>query len=405
MASITKRIGKNGNVSYQIRVSNGYNVNGKQRKPSMTWIPPDGMSDRKIEKELQKQAMAFEERIKSSALQGNTIRFADFSRKWYQEYAVMQLKIKTYTEYGKQLMRINEEIGHIKLQNLKTGHLNSFYASLQQEGMNLHTGGKLSSNTVRSYHHLISSILSKAVKWGYVQNNVAQNAELPKILPQEAAHLDEEDARKLLSLLHNEPIKYQTMISFDLLSGLRRGELLGLQWRDVDFENHTISVRRTISYVPEVGIYVDTPKNRTSVRPIKLSPTAISLLSQYKYWQDIQKKKYKERWKNKDDRVFTSDDGSPIHPESLTKWFSRFVKRHDLPNISIHSLRHTYASMMISDGIPLVVVSKRLGHAQVSTTANIYSHVIASADERAAQLTEKFADVIRLTDMQDKRPS
>ena len=93
-------------------------------------------------------------------------------------------------------------------------------------------------------------------------------------------------------------------------------------------------------------------------------------------------------------RVFTTDEGAPIHPDTLSKWFRGFTKKNGFPGVHVHSLRHTYASLMIADGTPLVVVSRRLGHAQVSTTSNIYAHVIASADEKAAQVSERFADVI-----------
>ena len=121
----------------------------------------------------------------------------------------------------------------------------------------------LDANTVRGYHRLISSILTKAVKWGFIPFNPAANAELPKLMPKEAAHLDEEDARRLLELLQNEPAKYRAAISFDLLSGLRRGELLGLRWSDVDFENETVTIVQTSSYVPGVGIYTETLWTRT----------------------------------------------------------------------------------------------------------------------------------------------
>ena len=255
----------------------------------------------------------------------------------------------------------------------------------------------LSSNTVRSYHRIISSCLGKAVKWGYIPYNPAVNAELPKMPKHEAAYLDEAEARELLMLLHKEPIKYRAMITFDLLSGLRRGELLGLRWRDVDFENQTITIVNTLNYAPGAGVYVDTPKNATSARPLKLSPTAFSMLLEYKRWQDDQRDACGDYWKDTAGRVFTGDDGAPVFPDSLTKWFSAFVKRSGLPDVHIHSLRHTYASLMIADGTPLVVISRRLGHAQVSTTANIYSHVIASADEKAAQISEKFADVVAPT--------
>ena len=253
---------------------------------------------------------------------------------------------------------------------------------------------RLTSSTIRSYHRIISSMLTKAVKWGYIPYNPAANAELPKMDTKEAAHLEEADARRLLALLHNEPIKYRAAITFDLLSGLRRGELLGLRWSDVDFDSETISVVQTSSYVPGKGIYTDTPKNKTSSRPLKLSRSAFLLLREYQEWQNSQRELCGDRWKDKDGRIFTTDEGVPLHPDALSKWFRTFVRRNNFPDIHIHSLRHTYASLMIADGTPLVVVSRRLGHAQVSTTANIYAHVIASADEKAAQIAEKFSDLI-----------
>lgn len=461
MAQITKRTGKNGKVSYLIRVSAGYGVDGKQRKQSMTWTPPEGLTPKKIEKQLQIEALRFEEAVNAGTSQDGTMKFAAFAEKWLVEYARKQLKIKTVSGYEALLPRINQAIGHIKLKDLKTGHLNTFYNNLQEEGMRRDTKCKarvdlqallkkrcitsaelseksgiclyslrralrgenvntetaaavaktlemprselfeeiaksdtLNANTVRGYHRLISSILSKAVKWGFIPFNPAVNAELPKMETKEAAHLDEADARKLLQLLQTEPIKYRAAITFDLLSGLRRGELLGLRWSDVDFENETITIVQTSSYAKGKGIYTDTPKNKTSSRPLKLSRSAFLILREYKEWQDKQKELCGDRWKDKDRRIFTTDEGAPIHPDALSKWFRDFANKCGFPNVHIHSLRHTYASLMISEGTPLVVVSRRLGHAQVSTTANIYAHVIQSADEKAAQISEKFADIL-----------
>lgn len=180
MANIVKRVGKSGKISYLIRVSDGYDAAGRQVKKSMTWVPPEGMTEKKIEKNLQRQVLKFEEQVSAGTSQDDSIRFSVFADKWYNEFACKQLKIKTYCEYKKRLIRINAGIGHIKLRDLKTGHLNCFYANLQEEGMNLHTGGKLSASSVRTYHRVVSSILSKAVKWGYIPFNPALNAELPK---------------------------------------------------------------------------------------------------------------------------------------------------------------------------------------------------------------------------------
>lgn len=397
MASVEKR----GNT-YRLCASAGYDSTGKQIRHYMTWKPTPGMTEKQIAKELARQKVLFDERVNAGIAHDANIRFKDFADKWMAEYAEKQLKIKTVNGYQKLLIRINQGIGHIKLKDLRTGHLNSFYANLEEDGMNLHTGGKLSANSVRAYHRVISSILTKAVKWGYITFNPAVNAELPKQETKEAPHLQEAEARRLLELLHGEPIKYRAMITFDLLSGLRRGELLGLRWCDVDFANQTITIVQTSSYVSGKGVYTDTPKNKTSARPLKLSQTAFSLLQEYRNWQDTQRNICGDCWRDEDGRVFTGDDGAPIHPDALTKWFSKFIKLNNFPKVSIHSLRHTYASLMIADGTPLVVVSRRLGHAQVSTTANIYSHVIASADEKAAQISEKFADVVINSESQRK---
>ena len=447
--------------SFKITASCGYDISGKQIRKHTTWTPPAGMTPRQIAKELERQKVLFEERVNSGTTKDGNIRFEDFAAIWMKDFAQKQLKVKTYTGYEKSLVRINQAIGHIKLKDLRTGHLNEFYRNLEETGiradlkytskidigaaieqagvtrtafgkaagvagntLRIAISGKrvsketataiseelglklsdafrleqpdrlLSSNTVRSYHRIISSCLGKAVKWGYIPYNPAVNAELPKMPKQEAAYLDEAEARQLLVLLHQEPIKYRAMITFDLLSGLRRGELLGLRWQDVDFENQTITIVNTLNYAPGAGVYVDTPKNTTSARPLKLSPTAFSMLLEYKRWQDDQRDACGDYWKDTVGRVFTGDDGAPVFPDSLTKWFAAFVKRSGLPDVHIHSLRHTYASLMIADGTPLPVVSRRLGHAQVSTTANIYAHAIASADEKAAQIAEKFADVV-----------
>lgn len=246
-------------------------------------------------------------------------------------------------------------------------------------------------------------MLSKAVKWGYIPYNPAANAELPKIRPKEAPHLEEAEARRLLALLHGEPIKWRAPITFDLLSGLRRGELLGLRWEDVNFNAQVITIVETLSYVPERGLYTDTPKNTTSARLLRLSRSAFLLLEEYRRWQEQQREKCGTAWRNEDGRVFTGDDGAPIHPDALTKWFRIFIQKSGLPKVTVHSLRHSYASLMIADGTPLVVVSKRLGHAQVSTTANIYAHVIASADEKASQITERFADVVFMPTEAEKK--
>ena len=394
MAQIIKRTTKRGKLSFLIRVSGGYGLDGKQRRTSMTWEPPAGMTEKRAEKEAQRQALQFEQQIKNGMIQDGRIRLNDFAARWMADYVEKQLKRKTAHGYRQCLPRILDALGHISLCDLKTGHINQFYSNLQEDGMNARTGGKLAANSVLAHHRCLSSMLSKAVKWGYLPHNPAENAELPKKEAKEAAYLDEKDARQLLEALRSAPIKYRAAITFDLLSGLRRGELLGIGWDSVDFDSQTVTIRRTLNYTPENGTYFDTPKNESSRRPLRVSPLALDLLRQLRQWQEEQAGKLGSGWSNPENLVFTNDSGGPMHPDSLTKWFSGFCTESGFQRVHIHSLRHTCASLMIADGTPLVVVSRRLGHAQVSTTANIYSHVIASADEKAAQIGDRFADVV-----------
>ena len=461
MATVIERPRKDGRIAYTIRASNGYGTDGKRKRPTKTWVPDAAWSEKRIKKELERQIVLFEEEVAAGMSQDGSIKFQAFTERFFVEYADLQLKPRTVWSYKVRMKRVYQAIGHIRLRDLKTGHLNALYANLQEPGIRadkkyttrinllsaIQNSGQtreafaalagvsrgalraategqrvspetsaaisaalgfkmseifrqeqsdkpLSSSSIQSYHLTISSILAKAVKWGYISFNPAVNAELPKMRRKEAAFLDDEDIRRLLILLRAEPIKYQMMITLDLFSGLRRGELLGLRWCDVDFDSETITIVQAASYVKGRGVFDDTPKNETSARPIKLSRMVFAMLRDYKSWQDEQRVNCGDQWKDDGGRVFTSDDGGRIHPDSLTKWFEAFIRRHDFPDVHLHSLRHTAASIMIADGIHIVTVSKRLGHAQVSTTSDIYAHMIKAADEKAAQVADKYADVL-----------
>lgn len=446
---------------YKITVSQGYDYNGKRIRQYMTWVPEPGMTDRQIKKELERQAVLFEEKVLSGTTANGNIRFADFAKKYMTEYAALYLKPKTIVTYTENLRRINQAIGHIRLCDLRTGHINSFYKNLQKSGVRSCTtaickidlqaqigtqrgaltafsrkagisrstinqalagqpinqksaeaisqaiGMKTSSvftlttrsdplapASIISYHRTLSSIMSRAVKWGYIQINPADAAEKPRLGHHEASFLDEVEARQLLELLQAEPIRWRALVTFDLLSGLRRGELLGLRWQDVDLDAHTITIRQTSNYLPGKGIYVSTPKTAGSARPLLLSTAAIMMLLEYKQWQDRQRETVGDAWKDQDGRVFTNELGAPVFPDSMTQWFSAFIARSGMPKVTVHSLRHTYATLMIADGVPLVVVSKQLGHTQTSTTANIYAHAIASAQSKAMQTFDRFNDLV-----------
>ena len=452
MATIEKR-----NNAYRITVCCGYDINGKQIRRRMTYTPDEKMTAKQIEKEVQRQAVLFEEQCNNGQVMNGNIKFADFATDWFK-HKKNDLRPKTYARYLSMLPRINAAIGHMRLDRIQPTHLLTFYENLAEGGIRadtkykslvdlkqyiadnnlskaafarkcglqvtslsgvvnggncnigtaekiskgldiplqkafepINTGKPLAAKTVLHHHRLISSMLSTAVEWGILFSNPCDRTKPPKVERKEPKYLDEIQAATLLDLLETEDTEYKTIIRLLLFTGLRRGELLGLEWSDIDFEKATLRVCRSSLYLPDRGIFEDDTKNATSNRIIKLSQTAINDMKAYKLYQMEHSFKIGDQWKGSQ-KIFTTAEGKPLHPDTLSRWFSNFIKAHSdvLPPVTIHSLRHTNATLQIAGGVPLTTVAKRLGHADTVTTSRIYAHAIKSADEAAAETLENL---------------
>ena len=244
----------------------------------------------------------------------------------------------------------------------------------------------LSAKTVTEYHRLISTVLKQAVREGLIPFNVAANAEPPKAEKKDINSLQTDDLPAILAALEREPLKWKTITHLLLITGARRGEILGLKWSAVDFAGNRLHINNNVLYSPDIGVYQDTPKTASSVRWIAVPPATIQLLREWKAYQTEEAKQKGDFYQNSDDLLFTQENGSPMHPDSVTTWLDRFSKRNNLPHINPHKFRHTMASLLIYERVDPVSVSKRLGHSQVSTTTDIYAHVIAEADRQNADL-------------------
>ena len=262
------------------------------------------------------------------------------------------------------------------------GNLNDFFSLDEKERT-------LSAKTIREYHRLIHTVLDQAMKEGLVAINVADRATPPKVEQRDVNYFQPEQVAAIREALELEPIKWRTLVHLLLITGARRGEILGLKWEKVDFPNNQVYICNNILSSADIGIYEDTPKTERSKRYISLPVETMQLLRQYRTWQNTERLRLGEYYKD-EGFVFAQDTGGPMHPGSVTTWLTKFSKRHNLPHINAHAFRHTMASMLYFNGVDSVSISKRLGHAQVSTTANIYAHVMEAADKKNADI---LADV------------
>ena len=386
MANIQERRDKSGKlISYSIRVHRGRGTDGKQLKP---WTATFEVSPTWTEKSARKKAEAFAATFEKECREGVTTD----SRQKFQAYCDYVIGLKeqrgvkhsTIVRYKELTGRIYPQIGHIKLKELRADHLNDLYTLLGQEGGSKR-GGKLSPNTILKYHRLISTVLEQAVKEGLVPFNVAARATLPKAEHKDVNYFQPEQVAAIREALEREPMKWKTLVHLLLITGARRGEVLGLKWDKVDFEGNRIFICNNLLYRADVGIYESSPKTERSRRYVALPTETMQLLRRYRAWQAEERLRLGEYYQDQG-FVFAQDNGNPMHPDSVTNWLNKFSRRHDLPHINPHAFRHTMASMLYFNGVDSVSISKRLGHAQVSTTANIYAHVLEGADQRNADI-------------------
>lgn len=393
MASIEKR----GN-SYRIKVSCGYRTNGKQVTQKMTWTPEPNMTEKQIEKELMRQAVLFEEECKRGQIV-SAVKFEAFAEEWFEDYAKLNLKSTTYTRQRQLTKRVYASLGHIRLDKLTTREIQRFINSLAKDGVNENTGKALSRKTMVHYLSFISTIIDYAIKMDMLSDNPCRRVTIPKGSKKERKILTMEETENFFKLLETAPLKYRAFFTLDIYSGLRRGEMLGLEWKDIDFETGVIHVQRTSNYTKAKGIYTDTTKTESSVRFVKVPMDIIEILKEYKAEQDAERLKLGERWNNTD-RLFVKWEGSPMNPQTPYGWLKEFCEKNSFPFYGIHQFRHLHTSLLIGAGIDPTTVSGILGHAQVSTTLNLYSHMFRENQVKACDAVASALDFSSKTEQQ-----
>ncbi len=399
MATIRRRP----NGTYEIKVSCGYGVDGKQRNQYKSYKPEPGMTKRQIEKEVQRQAILFEEDCKRGQITA-AVKFETFAEQWFEEYAKVNLRPTSYARMKQLTKRVYPAIGHKRLDKITARDIQKFVTDMLVNGKNMNTGKPLSRKT--AVHHLsfISDVFSYAVRMGMLCDNPCRRVFVPKQEQEEKQIYTIEQVKILYENLKSEPMKYQVYLLLSIYSGYRRSEMLGLEWKDIDFEHDLIHVRRTSQYTSEKGIYTDTTKTRKSKRVSKMPASIMNLLRQFKADQNEEARRLGTKWEDYD-RLFTKWNGAPMNPQTPFEWLKGYCERIGIPFRNIHSLRHLHASLLIFEGVDVVAVSEDMGHSVVGTTLNLYSHMFQEAKARNCDAISNALSFTNEVNTEEEKPA
>lgn len=418
MASIRKR-----SKTYQVSVSNGRDSRGKQIIESATFVPDPGKTEKQNQKALERFAVEFEAKVKAGKyLDGEKLTFQSFVPIWHKDYAEMQLEETTLQLYDHLLrLHILPAIGNIKLAKILPAHLNKLYNQLAVERKDGKDGG-YAPKTIKHVHNLISSIFSMAIKWNIVTDNPCDRVVPPKQIPacDKVKYFTVEQTEIFIGLLDQRytstyrshdriddtgiayhvdeytetrtvPTQFKLFYLLAIYCGMRRGEILALEWSDLDFSNNSISITKSTTIANGKPI-TKTPKTKASIRKISVPAFLMELARNYRREQLQYRLSLGSEWVG-ENYVFIQANGKQMHPDTPYNKFKSIIRCYNahiikeeekLPEISLHGLRHTSATLMISQNVDIRTVSNRLGHAQTSTTLDIYSHALQKMDEQAS---------------------
>ena len=391
MAGSIEKRGKN---SYRLTVAEGFDLNGK---PMIHRKTVHG-TKKDAEVELAKFVTEVQNGL---VIDGKSLKFSEFTEIWKRDYGSKELAPSTYKRYCRMLeTRLLPYFGHFYINKIKPTDIMKFYDLLEKDTQLVRKKGNngsktkkpLSGKTILEHHRLLRAMLHKAVYWQLIVANPAERVQPPKARKPKRRSYDDEQTKILLEnleLLPSEDTKYKVAIILTVFTGVRLGELMGLEWTDVDFKNGIISINRSSQYLSDMGVFTKVPKTESSIREIAIPEFIISLLEEYKLWYEEQKSIYDELWMNSD-RLFVQADGKPMHPSTISKWFVKYVGQIGLPVINFHGLRHTNASLLVAQNIDIAVISARLGHAQISTTLDFYVHPLLSHNRKAGYALENL---------------
>lgn len=305
---------------------------------------------------------------RGEVIEPNKITVGQWFDQWLEVYAKNNTRPRSYERY-RSLLAHAEPLRNIRLAALLPIHLQKLYNSI---------AGIWANQTIKHIHFCISGALRQAVTNNLIRTNPATNVKTPSVTKQEVEIFTDEELEKILVAAKHH--RHEAVIVIACTTGMRLSEILALSWKDVDLKSGVISVNRSVHKSMDSGVYFSEPKNKTSKRRITIPRETIQILKEHKLKYGL------------NELLFVTSQGNPYHATNYTTVLYRAIQRESGIKKSFKTFRHTHASMLLRAGIPIQDVSRRLGHAKISTTLDIYSHCLPNADNAIA---DKISELIK----------
>ena len=367
-------------------------ADGRWEGKIIVGLKPDGSPDRKsVYGRTQKEAKEKLEELKSDLRSGtyaapSDVKVGEWLRAWVNDYAQVSTRLGTYKKYHSLIENhIVPTIGNLKLQDLKTSSVQKLFAVLLKSG-NTRTKKGLSAATVAEIHLILNQACKQAIICNLIRRNPVDGTKKPTREKPEINPYTEDELDQFLKTVKDH-IHYPAYF-LNAYSGLRRGELLGLKWNNVDFKTNSISIIRSVKANKNEKTHT---KTKSSMRTIPVGKKVMLVLQAHKEKQDALKTLLGDSYID-NGLVFCQESGKQLCPRSFCRSFERALAHHKLRKIRFHDLRHTHATILLMKGVPVHVVSARLGHSSIRVTLDFYSHIVPGIQDQVAELLDQMID-------------
>ena len=375
---MTGHIRERGPGTWAVVVPVGRYADGR---PKYKWSTVKG-GRRDAQRELNRRLA---EQQAGTYVEPSKLTVGQYLQRWLADYAKPKVRAKTYEGY-EEFVRVHlaPALGHFQLAKLKPLDIQGYYARLQRDGRRDGKGG-LSARTALHHHRVLRQALHQAVKWELLARNPADAVEPPQPEDREMPALDAAESAALLKAAEGSRLYLPVLLA--LTTGLRRGEVLGLRWVDVDLNAGTLAVRQSLQRTKGGSVFTP-PKTKKSRRQVALPSVTAEALARHRAEQLRVRRELGGAYRDHE-LVVANGDGTPFLPNAFTHAFTDLVARANVKRVRFHDLRHSHATQLLKEGVHVKVVSERLGHSKVGITLDTYSHVLPGMQEDAARRVDR----------------